>query len=371
MLSPHSKSGATTDRAGKDEGISPESAFLEIVRREVRRSERSGRPFVLAFIRSDFNRDKSARSTVSALAAGIKACTRETDWIGWYEHDKVLGIALTEIGEASDQVIKLLIEKISLAMREAVGAEGIGSLELSIRLFPDDAGLEADDGSNDGTYRELHSRLNRRSPDLMTKRVIDVAGSLAAIALFAPLFVVLAVLVKLSSPGPVLFRQKRVGQYGVLFDFYKLRSMYINNDAGLHEEYVDQLINGSHDARQSNGMYKIVHDPRVTRIGRFLRKSSLDELPQFFNVLRGEMSLVGPRPPLPYEVRRYKAWHRRRVLDLKPGLTGLWQVNGRSRTTFDEMVRLDLCYMRTRSLWLDLKIILKTPLAMFNGSGAY
>jgi lipopolysaccharide/colanic/teichoic acid biosynthesis glycosyltransferase len=118
-------------------------------------------------------------------------------------------------------------------------------------------------------------------------------------------------------------------------------------------------------------IYKIVNDPRVTPIGRVLRRSSLDELPQFFNVLKGDMSLVGPRPPLPYEFERYSAWHRRRVLEVKPGLTGLWQVYGRSRTNFDEMVRLDLQYARQWSLWLDLKILLKTPVVVIFGTGAY
>ena len=133
---------------------------------------------------------------------------------------------------------------------------------------------------------------------------------------------------------------------------------------------VTQLIDGAKHVQQPNGMYKLVNDPRVTRVGRFLRKSSLDELPQFFNVLRGDMSLVGPRPPLPYEFERYRTWHRRRVLEITPGLTGLWQVKGRSRTTFDEMVRMDLHYARTRSLWMDIKIILQTPAAMFAGTGA-
>jgi lipopolysaccharide/colanic/teichoic acid biosynthesis glycosyltransferase len=119
------------------------------------------------------------------------------------------------------------------------------------------------------------------------------------------------------------------------------------------------------------GVYKIVNDPRVTPTGRFLRRSSLDELPQFFNVLKGDMSLVGPRPPLPYEFERYSSWHRRRVLEVKPGLTGLWQVYGRSRTNFDEMVRLDLQYASQWSLWLDLKILLKTPIAVAFGGGGY
>ncbi len=343
---------------------------MEIVRREVRRSERSGRPFVLVLIKSDLYGCETGRRTVSALARATKASIRETDWMGWYEHNKVLGIAFTEIGEGSDAKIELLIQRISLALREAVSAEEFAALKLVVRLFPERTGWSEKDGTGEGTYQDLHSRQKSPSVDAIIKRLVDVAGSLLAMILFSPLFFVLVVLVRVSSPGPVLYRQKRVGQYGKLFDFYKLRSMYANNDAGVHQEYVTQLIEGSDCARQANGTYKIVNDPRVTRIGRLLRKSSLDELPQFFNVLRGDMSLVGPRPPLPYEFDRYRPWHRRRVLDIKPGLTGLWQVQGRSRTTFDEMVRLDLHYVRTRSLWLDMKILLRTPLAMFTGTGA-
>jgi lipopolysaccharide/colanic/teichoic acid biosynthesis glycosyltransferase len=133
---------------------------------------------------------------------------------------------------------------------------------------------------------------------------------------------------------------------------------------------VARLIAGDHGAGQGCAVYKLQNDPRVTPLGRFLRKTSLDELPQFFNVLRNEMSLVGPRPPLPYEYERYQVWHRRRVLEMKPGLTGLWQVEGRSRTTFEEMVRIDLRYAGCRSIWMDLKILLLTPGAVLSGRGA-
>src|SRR5205807_2381516 len=148
----------------------------------------------------------------------------------------------------------------------------------------------------------------------------------------------------------------RVGQYGFPFTFVKFRSMYSVNDSNIHKEYVKRFISGK-DPQQIEGnqnvVYKISEDPRVTRVGRFLRKTSLDEFPQFLNVLKGEMSLVGPRPPIPYELESYDIWHRRRVLEVKPGITGLWQVNGRSKTTFDDMVRLDLEYARTWSFWLD------------------
>ena len=163
----------------------------------------------------------------------------------------------------------------------------------------------------------------------------------------------------------MFYHQPRVGQYGNLFVFLKFRSMYVNNDAAVHKEYVQQLIAGKADTHPANGngqgVYKLTKDPRITPVGAFLRKTSLDEFPQFFNVLKGEMSLVGPRPPVPYEVEAYDIWHRRRLLEAKPGITGLWQVSGRSRVKFDDMVRLDLQYARNWSPWMDVKILLRTP----------
>src|SRR5207249_3555245 len=155
----------------------------------------------------------------------------------------------------------------------------------------------------------------------------------------------------------------------------KFRSMRPANDSQAHREYVRRFIAGDVrlSAPEQNGkvVYKITEDPRVTRVGGFLRRTSLDELPQLLNVLSGEMSLVGPRPPVPYEFEQYNIWHRRRVVEVKPGITGLWQVMGRSKTTFDDMVRLDLKYAKLWSIWLDLKIILQTPMAVFTGEGAY
>jgi lipopolysaccharide/colanic/teichoic acid biosynthesis glycosyltransferase len=150
--------------------------------------------------------------------------------------------------------------------------------------------------------------------------------------------------------------------------------MYVANDSSAHQEYVKQLISGTLDQTKTDGtptVFKLTNDKRITPVGAFLRKTSLDELPQFFNVLLGDMSLVGPRPPVPYEVEHYDLWHRRRLLAVKPGITGLWQVTGRSRTTFDEMVRLDLQYAKSWSLALDVKILLRTPQAVLVGDGAY
>jgi lipopolysaccharide/colanic/teichoic acid biosynthesis glycosyltransferase len=150
--------------------------------------------------------------------------------------------------------------------------------------------------------------------------------------------------------------------------------MYVNNDLTIHKEFMKHVIHGegaADEKRSGERIYKMVHDPRITKLGRFLRRTSLDELPQFINVLKGDMSLVGPRPPLAYEFQQYDIWHRRRLLAVKPGITGLWQVNGRSKVSFDEMVRLDLRYVRTCSLWLDIQILLQTPRAVFTGDGAF
>ena len=195
--------------------------------------------------------------------------------------------------------------------------------------------------------------------------MIDIVGSVFALIVFAPLFIAIALAIKLTSRGPVFFKQERNGEHGKPFTFIKFRSMHANNDAGVHRQWFYQFVSGH--AKQygtdstSSAIFKMTVDPRVTTVGRILRRTSLDELPQFLNVLMGDMSLVGPRPPIPYEVDAYQAWHRGRLLEAKPGITGLWQVNGRSRVTFDEMVRLDLQYARTWSLWLDIKILLRTP----------
>jgi lipopolysaccharide/colanic/teichoic acid biosynthesis glycosyltransferase len=224
-------------------------------------------------------------------------------------------------------------------------------------------------------YPDLIRRDELQKSFRVMKRAMDVVGSLAALIVFSPLVLVIAMAIKATSKGPVFFRQRRIGQYGKSFIFLKFRSMHVGNDASVHREYVKQLIAGRAEKQPSDGtaggVYKLTQDPRITPLGSFLRKTSLDELPQFLNVLKGEMSLVGPRPPVPYEVESYDLWHRRRLLEAKPGITGLWQVNGRSRIKFDEMVRLDLKYARTWSPWMDLKILLRTPGAVVFGEGAH
>lgn len=205
------------------------------------------------------------------------------------------------------------------------------------------------------------------------KRIIDIIGALLGIVLLSPLVMIIAIAIKLTSKGPVFFQQKRIGNKGVAFTFFKFRTMRVDCDDRIHREYVKKLIHGKNDeinlGTKEKPHYKIIEDPRLTATGKFLRKLSLDEIPQFFNVLIGNMSLVGPRPPLPYEVTDYQNWHYRRILEAKPGITGLWQVTGRDSTTFDEMVRIDIHYAENWSLLLDLKILLKTIKMIFFGNG--
>jgi exopolysaccharide biosynthesis polyprenyl glycosylphosphotransferase len=205
------------------------------------------------------------------------------------------------------------------------------------------------------------------------KRASDIIIALIAIILLAPLWLIIALVIKLDSRGAVFYKQERVGMDGRIFLFYKFRTMRVDADDAAHREYQQEYIAGRAEAMLVEGerpAYKLVKDARITRVGRVLRRLSLDELPQLLNILRGDMSVVGPRPPIPYEVEAYQLWHRKR-LDMKPGLTGLWQVSGRNRLPFDEMVRLDLFYIENWSLLLDLKIILRTLPVMLRGDDAY
>jgi len=194
------------------------------------------------------------------------------------------------------------------------------------------------------------------------KRLFDAVFSLFTLLFGLPLWLTLAAVIKLDSPGPILFRQHRIGEGGSAFDMYKFRSMY--DDA--HHRLTDLQ-----ESNEADGpLFKMKNDPRVTRIGKFLRRYSLDEFPQFLNVLRGEMSVVGPRPPLPSEVEQYTVNHARR-LEVKPGVTGLWQVSGRSNLTFDEMIRLDVFYIENWSLKYDLVLVARTLWVVLSGHGAY
>lgn len=220
-----------------------------------------------------------------------------------------------------------------------------------------------------------------------TKRLWDFCVSAVLLVLLSPVFLIISILIRLDSPGPAIYSQKRVGckircQKGSVtkevttFTFYKFRSMYHRVDDKCHREFIEAYIHNDQERMEQlqNGSvtpetnFKLNHDTRITPIGAFLRKSSLDEIPQFWNVLKGDMSLVGPRPPIPYEVEMYNPWHHGRLL-ATPGITGLWQVCARNSTNFDEMVQIDIDYIQQQSFWLDLKILLNTPFAIFKNKG--
>ena len=211
----------------------------------------------------------------------------------------------------------------------------------------------------------LHEPLSKANRAV--KRTLDVIGALTLLLVSLPALLIAAAAIKLDSPGPVLFSQTRVGRGGRPFRILKLRSMYVDNDDSEHRAYVARLIAGQ--ASSEDGVFKLVNDPRVTRVGRLIRRYSVDELPQFWNVLRGDMSLVGPRPALPGEVAMYDPAARQR-LAVKPGVTGLWQVSGRCELSFSDMVELDVTYCQQWTLRRDLAILLRTPAAAFGGRGA-
>jgi lipopolysaccharide/colanic/teichoic acid biosynthesis glycosyltransferase len=377
-LSPLSEPSSTAQHEEARHAILSEEAFQRVISLERRRTERSGRPFLLVLLDiGDEQPSETHWRALEQILASLASAARATDVIGWYKSDCVAGVMLTEIGLTDRKSIpNVLIARLSDTLRRNLSADEFNQVNISFHVFPEDWNHEEPKRpSNPALYPDLSQRANRRKLAAALKRMMDVAGSTAGLLLAAPLFLAVAVAIKATSAGPVFFRQRRIGQYGTSFVFLKFRSMYENNDNSTHKEYVRQLIAGTAEKHASDGdgdgVYKLTRDGRITRVGAFLRRTSLDELPQLINVLMGEMSLVGPRPPVPYEVEAYDIWHRRRLLEAKPGITGLWQVSGRSRVKFDDMVRLDLQYARTWSPWVDVKILLRTPAAVFFGEGAH
>jgi lipopolysaccharide/colanic/teichoic acid biosynthesis glycosyltransferase len=321
------------------------------------------------FLASD-SKGKKLDTFLTALTCS----TRETDMAGWYESSHVVGVMFTEINTTEKNVIfSTILRRVSEALRNRLTLEQFSDIKFSFHIYPEEWNQDSEGGPSDpALYPDLLNQTRSHRLRNIVKRLMDIVGSSLALVMFSPLFLIIAAAVRWSSPGPVLFRQRRVGQHGLPFEMLKFRSMHADNDSAIHKEYVTKLVAGTAEKQptgtSSEGAYKLTVDPRVTSIGSFLRRSSLDELPQFINVLKGEMSLVGPRPPVVYEVEAYDLWHRRRLVEAKPGITGLWQVSGRNRISFEDMVRLDLIYARSWSPWLDLKILLRTPLAMTEGA---
>jgi lipopolysaccharide/colanic/teichoic acid biosynthesis glycosyltransferase len=363
-------------------GLYHEEYFDEIFALEKKKCERSKSLLFLMLADLSAFADVSERQKVAkSMMEELSRAIRDTDVKGWQVDGLVIGIMFTGMTRkeaTSPFVPRHFANRCLERLRSHLGAERFSRIHVTWQVFPEEFPKpSAGEGQKQKTapLAAIKGKENQRA-GMLAKRLTDVIGSVMAIVVFAPVLAGIAVWVKMSSKGPALFRQERIGLGGKTFMLLKFRSMIENNDPSIHKEFVKNLISGGNgDDRTagggSDGAYKIKSDPRVTAVGRILRKTSLDELPQFMNVLKGDMSLVGPRPPIMYEYEDYDLWHKHRVLDIKPGITGLWQVAGRSVTTFDEMVRMDIKYIREWSLWLDIKIIAKTPLVMLKGVGAY
>jgi lipopolysaccharide/colanic/teichoic acid biosynthesis glycosyltransferase len=358
------------DRSSGDRHVLCRDLFWDVLARERNRAIRFDQPIVLWVISADktsFDRRSSSelvRWNTWVWPRVIDALTeaaRGTAVIGWLERQAVLGAILPALGAPEPETL------IRRELARHFDATTAGGFVIRSHVY-----CPALPSSADPFVAQAISPAPRRMARDALKRGLDVVGSLVLLLLLSPVLCLIAGLLKLTSAGPILFRQPRIGQSAKPFTMLKFRTMRVDADPSLHHEYVTRFIKASAQLHPSGrkAVFKLTNDPRVTPLGRILRKTSLDELPQLWNVLKGDMSLVGPRPPLAYEVEQYRPWHWRRVLDAKPGITGLWQVMGRSRTTFDEMVRLDLRYARTCSLWNDVKILLATPRAVISGKGA-
>lgn len=349
-------------------GFCPQHKFQQKLVQERKRAERASKPLMVMVVNTGYAGDSGHDDFMSSLGDGLHSCLRETDICGVLSSHSA-GVILTEVPADKIKETKRTVARKVREMLEARFEENVARrITISFRIYPETGGGE---GAFDMIfYPDVTTNSIDKATGLIAKRVIDVVGSITAVLILSPLFLLLPLAIKLTSKGSILFVQERYGLNGAKFNLFKFRSMHVNNDDQIHRQFVKQLIDGTL-ADGETTIYKITSDPRVTSVGGILRAYSLDELPQLFNVLKGDMSLVGPRPPIHYEVENYSGWQRNRLIGKKPGVTGAWQVSGRSTTTFDEMVRLDLRYLRKWSVMLDIKIILLTPLAVLRCRGAY
>jgi lipopolysaccharide/colanic/teichoic acid biosynthesis glycosyltransferase len=347
--------------------IHPMERFRDLIERERSRADRTGICFSLVVFRLK-GRKRDTYSTLSHLVALLLSRVRTSDEVGWFDKTS---LAVILIGSREAEAAKF--------GRNVIASlpEGVAVPTVVVYVYPnkeqgkEQAQPDKDDATEAGSVAAIPSIPTTEYTALpndeampsvffrqlpLWKDILDVIFALIALIVLSPLLLLIAVYIKIADPGPAFFRQNRIGFRGKKFECWKFRTMKVNNDAAAHEEYLKSLIKGGDQAMIKLDARK---DPRIIPLGWLLRQSGLDELPQLINVLRGDMSLVGPRPCLPYEAKEYDQWHAERF-DSMPGLTGLWQVSGKNRTTFKEMMRFDIRYSRRMSFWMELQILFKT-----------
>jgi lipopolysaccharide/colanic/teichoic acid biosynthesis glycosyltransferase len=323
-------------------GIHDYSCFSALIRHERCRADRSGKIFSL--VAFEFEKDLISPERVKYTCDRLANAIRSIDEIGWLEDGRIGVLLPATTLEGAHQY----------ARRALAGEKG---LAYKVYIYPDHWISDYSDTSGEDE-KVCASGLD--IPDSFRigvpvwKRGLDIVGASLCLLVLWPLFLLVAAFIKIVSPGPVFFRQKRVGHGGKLFTFIKFRTMKHGNNQGTHQEHIIRRIRAGESLAKLDD-----YDSRIIPGGKTLRKACIDELPQLFNVLRGEMSLVGPRPCVPYEAREFLMWHTHRF-DAMPGMTGLWQVSGKNKLTFAQMIRLDIAYASNLSLWNDLKILART-----------
>lgn len=352
--------------------------FHSLLTRERSRADRNGNVFSLIIFRMAHLPPGISVQRLLLMSLGSRL--RATDEFGWFDDRHIGAIIPYASGQSARRIAENICHDMSLPANKetfiiytypenwfsdqlselSLQPKPITQTEQLALTLPGDSPADALPGDAASKLEETGQSAFLFRPLPLWKRALDLVASLTALILFSPLFLLAVILIRLFSPGPVLFRQERIGYMQRPFTLFKFRTMELQSDSSTHAQYMRKLIVKDSESRPMN---KLENSPNIIRYGRLLRMSCIDELPQLFNVLRGEMSMVGPRPCLPYEADEYLRWQARRF-DSVPGLTGLWQVMGKNRTTFKEMIRLDINYAQNLSLWLDLKILLLTPTAI-------
>jgi lipopolysaccharide/colanic/teichoic acid biosynthesis glycosyltransferase len=337
--------------------IHSSDSFRIILERERARSERTGQIFSLVIFGIN-GRNGADTATLESLGNDITKKIRKSDEIGWYDGNCIGTILTGTSAEGASRFVEIVkkrneeIEPKLTCTVYSYPSSGIHS-DNPHEFSKERQSTETDLSSSKCSAERLEVLFAQPIP--IWKRVVDFCGAILFLILLSPVFLMIALFIKIVSPGPVYYRQERIGYLGKRFTFWKFRTMHVNSDMERHRQYLSHLIETDKPMTKLDDR----KDNRIIPFGKFLRTSCLDELPQLFNVLKGDMSLVGPRPCLPYEAEEFHQWHTRRF-DTVPGMTGLWQVSGKNHTTFKEMVRLDIRYSKKISPWMDAKIILLT-----------